>query len=656
MHHSPHIRLDIQGLRAIAVLSVVIFHAWPTALPGGYIGVDVFFVISGYLISSILIKDIESSRFSIVEFYRRRIARIFPALFLMLGTVAAVGYLVLTPTELKELGRNLVSTTFFVSNIDFWLLTGYFDGAADLKPLLHTWSLAVEEQFYIVYPPLLYLLFKRFGRNRITQLAIAGAVLGLVFSELAVHRWPTAAYFLAPARAFELLIGCALACAGAKAMSPRWAAIASVLGLALIIGPLAFYSTATPFPGVAAAVPTLGTALVIWAGNGTAPVGNRLIATTPFRFFGDISYSFYLWHWPVLAYARNLYGLELHPLVALAAVLLAVLLSLGSFHLIEQPVLKRKLPTRTCFKYGALADLGAVALAALFTLGQGLPSRFTPEVHALFEASNDFNTRRVQCHNDAGLPIPYARNCVYGANDIAPDLAVWGDSHGTELVAALGEQARLAHRSLLQITASACPPALGFKSKERPHCDELNRQTLDGLLGDPRIKTVMLVANPARYDESELEKGFLDTVRRLSSSGKKIILVSAIPVMTQDPPSFIGRAQSLHQDLESLGRPRPAYEQETRKWQAFVQSLHAKYRTEYFDPSSMLCDETLCHMYRRDAGVLYFNSDHLSLKGAAFVTRELGRQIYTDVRTQKVQSPVAAIKVPSLHQTFQEST
>jgi peptidoglycan/LPS O-acetylase OafA/YrhL len=645
MHNSPHIRLDIQGLRAIAVLSVVLFHAWPSALPGGYIGVDVFFVISGYLISSILIKDIERGRFSIVEFYRRRIARIFPALFLMLAAVAAAGYVVLTPAELKELGRNLVSTTFFVSNIDFWLLTGYFDGAADLKPLLHTWSLAVEEQFYIVYPPLLYLLFRRLGRARVTRLAVGGAVLGLAFSELAVNRWPTAAYFLAPARAFELLIGCALACGDAKALPPRWAATASMLGLALIVGPLAIYTSATPFPGIAAAIPTLGTALVIWAGSATQPVGNRLISSLPFRFFGDISYSFYLWHWPVLAYARNLYGLELPPLVAAAAVLLALLLSLGSFHLVEQPVLRRRLPTATCFQYGALANLGAVALAAVFALGQGLPSRFTPDVHALFEARNDFNALRAKCHNDAGQPIPYARNCVYGAADAEPDLAVWGDSHGTELVAALGEQARLASRSILQITASACPPALGFKSKERPHCDELNRQTLDGLLADPRIKTVLLVANPARYDQQALEQGFQQTVQHLSAGGKKIILSSAIPVMTQDPPAFIGRAQSLHQDLESLGRPRPAFEQETRRWQSFTHALQARYQTGYLDPSAALCDSARCHMYRHDTGVLYFNSDHLSLKGAALVTRELARDIYMGVAAGNIPSQVATLRV-----------
>jgi len=646
MHQSPHIRLDIQGLRAIAVLSVVIFHAWPAALPGGYIGVDIFFVISGYLISSILIKDIEGQRYSIVEFYRRRIARIFPALYLMLAAVAVGGYVVLTPDGLKELGRNLVSTTFFVSNIDFWLLTGYFDGAADLKPLLHTWSLAVEEQFYIVYPPLLYLLLSRLGRSRVTWLAMGGAALGLAFSELAVHRWPTAAYFLAPSRAFELLIGCALACGATRPAPQRWAGIASATGLALIALPLAIYSNATPFPGLAAAVPTLGTALIIWAGGRAAPAGNRWISTPPLRFFGDISYSLYLWHWPVLAYARNLYGLELPPTVAAAAVVLAVMLGLASFHLVEQPVLQRRPSTRTCFQWGAAMNLGAVALAALFVMGQGLPARFTPEVHALFEARNDFNSRRGLCHNDAGKPIPYARNCSYGAAGTAPDVAVWGDSHGTELVAALGEQARLSGRSLLQITASACPPALGFKSKERPHCDELNRQTLDGLLGDPHIKTVLLVANPARYDEAMLEQGFRATVERLAASGKKIVLVSAIPVMTQDPPAFVGRAKSLSHDLESLGRPRQAYEQETGQWQAFVQALHIQYQTGYFEPASLLCDAKLCHMYQRDTGVLYFNSDHLSLKGASLVADQIARQIYTDVSPEKAQSQLASFKVP----------
>jgi peptidoglycan/LPS O-acetylase OafA/YrhL len=646
MHQHPHFRPDIQGLRAIAVLAVVVFHAWPAALPGGYVGVDVFFVISGYLITGILIKDIENHSFSIVEFYRRRIARIFPALFLMLATVAAFGYLILTPAQLKELARNLVSTTFFVSNVDFWLLTGYFDGAADLKPLLHTWSLAVEEQFYIAFPPLLYLLFTRLSRASIARLTFGAAVLGLVFSEYAVHRWPTAAYFLAPSRAFELLIGCALACQRSKPTTQLAATTASLLGLGLLVAPLALYANATPFPGLAAAVPTVGAALVIWAGSATPPLGNRFISTTPFRFFGDLSYSLYLWHWPVLAYARNLYGLELPPLVAAACVGLAVGFSIASFHLVEQPVLRRRFSTRACFKFGALADAGALLLAALFFLSNGLPERFTPDVHALFETRNDFNSRRLQCHNDAGRPIPYEDNCVYGAPGARPDVAVWGDSHGTELVAALGEDARLAHRAILQITASACPPVMGFTSKERPHCDALNRQTLDALLRDSRIHTVMLVANPARYVEAQLEKGFSETVQRLTAAGKEVILTAAIPVMTQDPPAFLGRAQSWHQDLDTLGRSRASYDAETQRWQALVQTLHHRYGTRLFDPADALCDHQVCHMYRHETGVLYFNSDHLSLQGARFATRGLAHELYPGIAAHNAQESDATFKVP----------
>jgi len=192
-----------------------------------------------------------------------------------------------------------------------------------------------------------------------------------------------------------------------------------------------------------------------------------------------------------------------------------------------------------------------------------------------------------------------------------------------------------------------CKAEATIDARFLPGQEDALLETLDGLLGDPRIQTVLLVANPARYDEPQLEQGFQDTVQRLSAAGKKIILTSAIPVMTQDPPAFIGRAQSLHQNLESLGRPRPAFEHETRGWQTFLQTLQARYQTQYFDPSALLCDDSLCHMYRRDTGVLYFNSDHLSLKGAAFVTRELGREIYTGVRPEQAQSRIAALRVPA---------
>ena len=294
-------RKEIDGLRAVAVVPVILFHAGLAVFSGGYVGVDVFFVISGYLITTILISELEQGNFSIARFYERRARRILPALFLVMLCCIPFAWIWMLPKELQDFSLSLVAVALFGSNILFWRQESYFAPAAELKPLLHTWSLAVEEQYYLLFPLALMLCW-RFGRGRVF-LTIAGvAVASLLLSEWGWRNAPSANFYLAPMRAWELLIGslCAFWLSG-RDLRPNNRL--SLLGLALIVFAIFYYDDATPFPSVYALLPVLGTALIIlFGGAGTWVAG--MLGARPFVGIGLISYSAYLWHQPLFAFAR----------------------------------------------------------------------------------------------------------------------------------------------------------------------------------------------------------------------------------------------------------------------------------------------------------------------------------------------------------------
>jgi peptidoglycan/LPS O-acetylase OafA/YrhL len=581
------------------------------------------------LITGIILKDTQNGRFSIADFYRRRIKRIFPALFVVLFCCFVAGYAFLTPSEFRELGRTMFSTILFVSNIDFWQLTGYFDGAAELKPLLHTWSLAVEEQFYIFFPPFLYLIWTK-ARRQTPWILLALFVASLVFAEVLRQQSPSAAYFLAPARGFELLTGALLA-TGFIRPSNRQAVVdgLSVLGLACIALPLFLYSRDTPFPGITALLPCLGTAAVIHAGQSLRSRGGEWISSAPFQYLGGLSYSLYLWHWPVLAFARNLWGAELSGVQAGGAVSVALAMAIVSHRFVEQPFLHRG-DHRTPYLRGGFAVVAVVCSVALATyLANGLPGRFNPQAQAMFASANDFNHQRARCHNGTGAPLPYAKNCVYGAPGITPDTAVWADSHGAELVVALGYRAEAVGRSVMQITASACPPALDYAIPGRPHCRQYNRDTLQALIDDRNLATVILAVNASAYPEPQaLYKGFEGTVRALTEAHKRVILSLEIPIMNAVPPAQAGRTVQARGDLGKLGLPRNVYDTQNAEWRAVAQRLRDRFGATLFDPAVALCNSDHCRMVDPAAGVLYFNQNHLSVAGAVLLSRTLADDLY----------------------------
>ncbi len=294
-------RAEIDGLRALAVVPVILFHAGFEVFSGGFVGVDVFFVISGYLITTILIEDMENDRFSIINFYERRARRILPALFFVMLVCLPFAWMWMLPDRMKDFSQSIVAVNLFASNILFWLESGYFGAASENKPLLHTWSLAVEEQYYVLFPIFLFVAW-RFGKNRVFWMIIVFAAISLALSEWAWRNEPSANFYLAPTRAWELLAGSIAAFVAHKSGVKANNAL-SLLGLAAILFAIFAYDKNTPFPSVYALVPVVGVVLlVLFSGKETLTA--KLLSTKLFVGIGLISYSAYLWHQPIFAFIR----------------------------------------------------------------------------------------------------------------------------------------------------------------------------------------------------------------------------------------------------------------------------------------------------------------------------------------------------------------
>jgi peptidoglycan/LPS O-acetylase OafA/YrhL len=630
---SSKFRADVQGLRALAVSSILLFHFFPDILPGGFVGVDIFFVISGFVITQTAWSRLSEGRFRLMDFYRQRIRRIFPALLAMLCFVAAAGYVILPPMQLKETARNLASTVALISNYDFYRLDDYFDGPSELRPLLHTWSLSVEEQFYLIYPAFLYAMRWPKGvvpRQLIMALALASS---FALAEFLYLRSASFAFYMAPARLGEFLVGAALALEIIPGPTRRLVACLAFFGGGVaLIATFFFYAKSTGFPGLAALPPCLGTAAMIWAGRARENPMAPLLTNRLAQVLGDISFSVYLWHWPLLAYARFIHGPDLGD--ASRFVLLSTSIAAGylSYLYVERPFLKRGGGNSPVFGAGALGASGLLVISALLFYSQGALWRFPPEIQGIYNAANDYNTARASCHGNGRREIEYEKNCSFGRLESPADTAVWGDSHGAELAVALGQRAGLAGRSVMEISTSACPPVQDFAVKESPSCVMHNAQTLQNLTRDKTIKTVVLAANVLRYDfpanAAALERGYEETVFALAGSGKNITLVQQIPVMQSDPPAEIGRALMAGSDIAGLGSPRASYRDYASGWNDFLQRLSIKYGTRLLSPADVLCGDAACYMYRPGVGVLYFNADHLSVTGAKFLLRSVADSLY----------------------------
>ena len=466
-------RAEIDGLRALAVVPVILFHAGFEQFSGGFVGVDVFFVISGYLITTILIEDIENKRFSIVNFYERRARRILPALFFVMLVCIPFAWMWMLPSQMKDFSQSLVAVSLFASNILFWRESGYFAAAAEEKPLLHTWSLAVEEQYYVLFPIFLILAW-RFGKNRVFWMIVVMAAISLLLSEWGWRNKATANFYLAPTRAWELFAG-SIAAFIVQKQGIQKNNLLATLGLAAIIFSIFFYDETTPFPSVYALVPVIGVVLlVLYAEKDT--LAAKLLSTKGFVGIGLISYSAYLWHQPLFAFARI--RLLEHPSVLLMLTLssLSMVLAYFSWRCIEKPFRDKSAISRTQIfsaSLAVIASFSAVGLSGVFYHNQFEViwlERQTPEVRSIYEVLSKANPSTSNWGSTSKTRQEIAP-CVFNVRELNSEfetriiecreqhgkgLLVLGDSHAIDLFGVIAS--REEHLFLVGVTQGGCRP------------------------------------------------------------------------------------------------------------------------------------------------------------------------------------------------------
>jgi peptidoglycan/LPS O-acetylase OafA/YrhL len=487
-------RSDIDGLRALAVVPVVLFHAGVPGNSGGFLGVDVFFVISGFLITSILLREIDEDRFSIVGFYNRRVRRIFPALFAVLLAVCIAALFLLSPAALARFGWSVLGTTFFVSNILFYREAGYFDTSSLEKPLLHTWSLAVEEQFYLVWPLLLWALVRFGGRRMLMPMVLLGVAGSFALAVVASIIEPTAAFFLPVTRAWELGLGAIIAIFPPLVCSKRVREIGGIVGLGSVIAAIALFDEKTPM-FLASGVASAGAAILIAFNRERTWVG-RLLSIRLFVAIGLISYSLYLWHWPLFAFAHYYFSGQPPAVVMAMLIVAAVGLSTLSWFAIEQPLRRGK--PRPAFIASAIA-MAVFAIGGL-VLTSGLPKRFPPEVAALERA--------------AAQPTPFCMGCSIGVKG-SPGIVLWGDSHAATVSPAIRHLSSESGVPAVAFTRSACPPLIGATPTESGKCEQFQEEAFARIAELADVQLIVLVGRwtmsteTTRFGEEQGRRYFL---------------------------------------------------------------------------------------------------------------------------------------------------
>lgn len=662
-------RSEIDGLRAIAVLSIIAFHAGFQWCLGGYRGVDMFFVISGFLITRIVMRDLEAGTFSFRAFYERRARRILPALFVMLTVTVAACWRVLTPPDLKLAGQNLTGILLFASNLLFWKRAGgfdfYFEPSAQLNPLLHTWSLGVEEQFYFVFPVLLFGIWRVWRRRPLAPVLLL-AIVSFVWSSLLVGDWGLgfreqreANFYLLPARAWELLLGAAVALWQAESTSETrvawWRQVATGVGVALMLYSVLHYTKEDFFyPSIYALPATMGTALVLAHGRSTFVAG--LLSVRPLALVGLVSYSAYLWHQPLFALSHYL-SLDDHLSTATAAGLCVISLVIAwlSWRFVEAPFRDPRRVARVAIVWGAIGAGGLLLVVGLsLALVQPLPVQgrlLTSDALLRSLTSSALPDHMRECSFDRPMTGPEDLGCALNpASPAAPTILVVGDSHAGMLLPAFRDMAARFGIQGRLVALRGCPPTLGVVAQLAVACQSMQEAAL--AFAERRgVTRVYLVARWAGYtdgdydgrlDYSLFEKDFAgsqskESARQAVTNGLRRSLTAYaaahIPVtLVEQVPQQVHRPLGVY--LQALLRPDPgaflSAASVTRvqhaQFQAFVQAILMPYRqdarVQFIDLSSGLCDRTVCVVGTLHESY-YWDANHLSEAGVRRVTDAL---------------------------------
>jgi peptidoglycan/LPS O-acetylase OafA/YrhL len=619
-------RPDIDGLRAAAVTAVILFHAEVPGFSGGFVGVDVFYVISGYLITQLLAGSLQRPlHVRLAEFYMRRARRILPALLATSLMVAVAAVVILLPWDLARFGRYLAATALLGTNIAAWAdKIGYFQSKLAHVPITHFWSVAIEEQFYLIYPITLALIGKCFHRHRVSALAVL-AILSFGVCVWGSYRAPAANYYLAPSRAWELLLGGILALSGTR--SPRRRLTDELLAAcsAVALGVAVYrYGPSTPYPGWYAIVPCAASAILIHTGRRGSTWVGKLLSLPPLVFTGLISYSLYLWHFPLLV-LFGYYNIRKVGPVGIGMLLgLVYIVAIISWKWVETPIRTRLvLKSDRSFLWSALivniAILGAGV--ALWKTG-GLPERYPPEVRArggewLFDS--EILTR---CANTALDKIAAGELCSFGPQDSnSPRALVWGDSHTMALLPAYEQLAVAHHLRLYFAVRSTCRPLLDLTSgttndPARAGCAQFNAAVAQAVLRlDPRL----LILNAHWVDaEADFSRGLRATLRTTAARDRSVCVVLDVPTFKYDVPTALGvaRQRGISEDFLKLTRAEALAQY--RGPENDVRTLARQGVLHFVDPKELLCGGDSCK-FESGGNLLYWDTDHLSWAGAKFV-------------------------------------
>ena len=631
------------------MLLVIAFHAKVLLVPGGFVGVDVFFVISGYVISRLLLADSSAGGLKLAHFYARRAYRILPALVVVVGTCLLAGLVVLGPHDLRQMARSVVAVLLFSANFFFWRQRGYFEDQAAVEPLLHTWSLGVEEQFYLVVPLLLFSV--RQASNLRFRWSAIGCAASLSLGVWMTGSHPAAAFYLLPTRAWQLLLGVMLAVSRSSA-EPRAMRdeVAAATGLLAILVSAVTFTGTIPYPGIAALLPCVGTALVIRANDQRRTIVGRMLEWRGLVAVGLVSYSAYLWHWPAFVLSRSYVGRDLTAVETALVLAATAALSYLSWRFVEQPFRShRSVSARSGrqFILGSAATC-VVVLAVAIIAARGVPGRM-PEVALEYERARlESLERAAGCHRGIGDPISLDSVCALALGSPGGTrILLWGDSHANALVPAMASLGAATGSHVWQATYSSCPPLIAVDVAHQPkghRCRAFNAMVLEAIKR-LRIKRVVLVGYWQAYwpstpdslvarfvdpyspagalgggDAAVNRRAFEDALRRtvdeLTALGANVFIVKQVPVQHAFVPLLVSRAVMRGGDPAALGISR----HEHRRSNALIVSAFGALaeQVELLDPADALCASGRCICVYRERA-LYVDGNHLSLDGAMFV-------------------------------------
>lgn len=666
----PKYRPDIDGLRAIAVLSVLAFHAFPDWFPGGFIGVDIFFVISGYLISTIIFESLERDSFSFVDFYSRRIRRIFPALLIVLITCFVFGWFVLLADEYQQLGKHIAGGGSFISNLLLWSESGYFDNSSDTKPLLHLWSLGVEEQFYILWPLLIWVAWNL----KINLLLIIATVFSISFflNITGVNSNPIATFYLPQTRFWELLSGSFLSWITLYPKSfildiwnklditlgknlgkipflfnkASFSNAQSIFGLILIVGGIFKITNAEQFPGFLALIPVVGAVLIISVSE-NAWINRVILGNKVLIWFGLISFPLYLWHWPLLSFARILYGEIPSAYILLTAVFASVFLAWLTFKFIERPL--------RLFRYSRSATISLLMLMFIIGyVGYNAYQRNGLEFRPIAKKFNSYEKSMLTSSKKQCIDLPYAFSkdgewfCRIGNQNIAPSVFAYGDSHAFSLLPALERLAADKNISILFVSDSGCLPLLGVKVERGVdwlkihNCPELNNRIYN-YIKDSKIKNVFLISYWTYYDKNNIvpavgtvlstheydlldsswqggawyDFGIINTIKKYKQLGVNVYLFEDNPTQLIEPRQAIRKALKTFEEINTFSITRNQHlKRQDYVSKRFSQLSDGYVRIVNFD--DLLCPGGICPI-ESNGNILYSDIHHLSINGALVV-------------------------------------